>query len=87
MSKPIEDRVREGIALLKKLQEVGIGVTEPGYKELQTKISDWVRSGDPWSGKIEFTRYGRIGDVLLPRKATAVASMALKIAPGIQFDN
>jgi hypothetical protein len=77
MSKPIEDRVREGVALLKKLQEVGIDTSDDGYIELKSKISDWVRSGDPWAGKIKFPLYNRIAEVLLPRKSIAVASLAL----------
>lgn len=78
MSKPIEDRVREGIALLKKIQEVGIDKSDDGFKELQSKISDWVKTGDPWAGKIKFTLYSRVAEVLLPRKHTAVASLALR---------
>ena len=78
MSKPVEDRVREGIALLKKIQEVGIDKSDDGFKELQSKISDWVKTGDPWTGKIKFPLDNRIAEVLLPRKSTAVASLVLK---------
>lgn len=77
MSKPVEDRVREGVTILKKIQEVGIDTSDDGYIELKAKISDWVKSGDPWAGKIKFPLYNRIAEVLLPRKATAVASLAL----------
>ena len=78
MSKPVEDRVREGITLLKKIQEVGIDISDDGYIELKSKISDWVKTGDPWTGKIKFSFDTRVAEVLLPRKNTAVASLALK---------
>ena len=79
MSKSVEDRVREGIALLKKIQEVGIDKSDDGFKELQSKISDWVKTGDPWAGKIKFPLYNRVAEVLLPRKSSAVASLVLKV--------
>lgn len=78
MSKPVEDRVREGVALLKKIQEVGIDISDDGYIELKAKVSDWVKTGDPWAGKIKFPLYSRVAEVLLPRKHTAVASLALR---------
>jgi hypothetical protein len=81
-----EERVKEGINLLMKLKEVGISPTDPSYREVQEHISDWVKTGDPWIGKVEFYRYGRIAEILLPRKATAVASLALKMKPGFTTD-
>jgi hypothetical protein len=81
-----ETRVKEGVNLLRQLQEVGISKDEPPYKEIQAKVSDWVKTGDPWQGKVEFFRYGRVAEILLPRKATAVASLALKMKPGLKLD-
>lgn len=81
-----ETRVKEGVNLLKQLKEVGISTNEPPYKEIQERISDWVKTGDPWQGKIEFYRYGRVAEILLPRKANAVASLALKMKPGLKLD-
>lgn len=81
-----EDRVKEGINLLMKLKEVGVSSTDASYREVQEHISDWVNTGDPWIGKVEFYRYGRVAEILLPRKATAVASLAFKMKPGVQVD-
>ena len=81
-----EERVKEGINLLMKLKEVGISPTESPYREVQARVSDWVSTGDPWQGKIEFFRYGRVAEILLPRKSTAVASLALKMKPGFTTD-
>lgn len=81
-----EDRVKEGINLLMKLKEIGILSTEPPYREVQALISDWVKTGDPWQGKVEFYRYGRVAEILLPRKSTAVASLSLKMKPGLEIN-
>ncbi len=73
------DRLKEGVTLLLKLREVGIADTEPGFQELKAKISEWTKSDHAWAGKIEFARYGRYADVILPSKPNVVASMTLKM--------
>jgi hypothetical protein len=76
--KSLADRLKEGVTLLLKLREVGITDTEPGFQELKAKISEWTKSEDAWSGEIEFARYGRYANVILPSKPGVVASMTLK---------
>ncbi len=76
--KPKEDRVREGITILQKLQEVGIGRGEPAFHEIQTAISEWVNTGFPATKTILIPRYGRTAHLILPRIRTAIASLALK---------
>ena len=77
--KSLEDRLKEGVTLLLKLREVGITDTEPGFQELKAKISEWTKSDHAWNGQIEFARYGRYADVILPSKPGVVASMTLKM--------
>ncbi len=77
--KSLEDRLKEGVTLLLKLREVGIVDTEPGFQELKAKISEWTKSDHAWAGKIEFARYGRYAEVILPSKPGVVASMTLKM--------
>lgn len=72
------ERVREGIALLRQLQDIGVDPADSDFVLLKERVSDWVKTGDPWSGKIPFGAYGRVAEVLLPRKATAVASLAFR---------
>lgn len=73
-----EERVREGISLLRQLQDIGVDPADPQYIMLKDRVSDWVKTGDPWAGKIPFTSYGRVAEVLLPRKAAAAASLAFR---------
>ena len=75
--KPKEDRLRETITILRKLNEVGIADTEPGYQEVKTRMSQWVKDGIASSAKIEFARYGRRGELILPRRADRAASLNL----------
>ncbi len=80
--KPKEERLRETITILKKLQEVGIPETDPGYVEAKEKLSTWVQGGEAAQYTIVFARHSRKGILVLPRKAGVAASFLLKaIAP------
>lgn len=77
-AKSKEDRLKETITILKKLQEVGIPDTEPGYAEAKRLMSEWVREGAAATHIVEFPRYGRRAELVLPARADRAASMNLK---------
>lgn len=77
--KPKEERLKETITLLKKLQEVGIPKTDPGYAEIQAKMTAWVNMGPQDSFTIDFVRVARRAEVVLPRRADRAASINLKV--------
>jgi hypothetical protein len=79
MEKPKADRLREGIHLLKELQNAGVSPVAPGYADLKTQITQWVETGERWEGRITFPSYGRYADVVLPKKATQTATIAFKV--------
>ena len=74
-----EERVKEGIQLLRQLKDTGVDVSYIAFKEVQERISDWVNTGDAWTGKIKFPDYGRVAEILLPRRVGAVASIAFRV--------
>lgn len=84
-SKPKEDRVREGMELLRGLLKVGIGADEPDFKTLQSKISEWVNTGVQWNGRIDFLDHGRYADVKLPSSKFKSASLAFKVLPRLEL--
>jgi hypothetical protein len=49
-----EDRVREGVNILKQLRDNGVKELSAGFQELKTKISEWVSNQESWEGTIEF---------------------------------
>lgn len=63
------NRVSECISIMKQIRDLGFPSDYPPYKELSQRISDYIRTGEPWSGKIKFEAYGRYADVILPRRA------------------
>ena len=75
--KPLKERLSESMDILTKVKGLGIPDTEPGYKELSAKFSQWVKDGEPWSGHIDFHRFNRRAQVILPKKAGTPAKCNL----------
>ena len=71
------DRVKESITILKKLQELGIPTTEPGYRQTKEYLDQWIAGGDVWSGRIDFPRFGRRAELVLPVRPDKSISMKL----------
>jgi hypothetical protein len=73
-----EDRVREGISLLKQLRDSGVRENLGGFQELKSRISEWVSSDTGWEGTILFPEHGRIAEVELPRYDNKAAGINFK---------
>lgn len=78
-TKTKEDRLNEGITILKKLREVGIPSDNGGFKEIQQTISDWVSTGTATEVLIPIPRYDRDAELKLPSSKYKVASLLLKV--------
>ena len=51
-NKTIEYRLKEAIQIRHKLIEFGLSENIEGIKEFNKKISDWVKNGEFWEGKM-----------------------------------
>ena len=77
--KPQADRLKESIAILKKLTvDLGIPYTSPEVQELKTHFDAYIKDGICWSGSVSFTAYGRIAHVVLPRSGKKTIEVTLK---------
>ncbi len=72
-------RVSESVNLIKHFTQLGVGETEPGMVALRSRLNEWIRGGPAWAGRIEFARYGRYADVVLPDKEGVVCSANFKM--------
>lgn len=72
------NRVEECVKVMKQIRDLGIPTEYPPLKELSRKMSDYIKTGDPWSGKIKFEAYGRVADVILPRRSNKEISVILR---------
>jgi hypothetical protein len=72
-----EDRVKEAVTILKKLMEVGITNMDPGYKQVKEYLDKWIADGESADYRIEFARYGRKAELILPRRKDKTASLEI----------
>ncbi len=77
--KPKEERLNEGINILKQLRDNGVKDYSLGFIELKTKINEWVSSENSWEGTIDFRDYGRIAEVDLPKYTNRAAGINFKV--------
>lgn len=77
--KPKEERVKEGVHLLKELKGAGVKEHSFGYIELKTKITEWISSEEGWDGTIGFEEYGRQAEVELPKYNNKSAGINFKV--------
>jgi hypothetical protein len=74
-----EERVREGMELLRKLREVGVSQYATGWNETKDVIATWVRDGVAWQGKIPFPSMGRVAEIILPVRRGRVANLWFRV--------
>lgn len=77
--KPIADRVKECAAILNDIQSLGIPSFTPELVKLRGHMNDYIRDGTCWSGVIDFGAYGRIAEVVLPRRADKAVEVLLRV--------
>lgn len=73
-----EERLREGIAILRKFQDVGIPEMDPEFQAVKNCIRTWITTGEAAAGKFPLLRFGRIADLVLPRRAANSATAVLR---------
>lgn len=73
--KTTADKLKESMRILQELQDAGVAATDPSYKELSKRFSEWVKGTEPWNGTVNFYRYNRRAVVNLPVKARYTAKL------------
>jgi hypothetical protein len=73
-----EDRVREVVNILRDIAALGIPLNSPEVADLRTHLDAYVKDGICWDGTINFMRFGRMADVILPRRADKAISINLR---------
>jgi hypothetical protein len=87
LKKPLIERIEEGTTILKKLNDIGVPDTVPGYSDLKTQLETWMDGGPTWQGKIQFPSFGRTAHILLPTKIGCKATLAFKLDDGSGLKN
>jgi hypothetical protein len=84
-----EQRVKEAVNLLKKVQELpndfGLFGQDTSYLAIKSAISAWVQDGVPKTLLIPMYRQERNAELVL--NDTRVASLALKVLPRVETND
>jgi len=75
-SKTTASRIKESVELISKFKELGVSESEPGLVQMRQVMNEWIRGSASWSGRIEFPRYDRYAEIVLPDREGKVASVA-----------
>jgi hypothetical protein len=77
--KPQADRLKESVAILKKLTiDLGIPYMSPEVQELKGHFDSYIKDGTCWNGTVSFLAYGRQAVVNLPRSAKKPIEVTLR---------
>jgi len=77
------ERLKDTIMILKKLQQVGIPKTNPGYQEIQAAMTEWVNSTEAATHVIPIARFGRDAELILPKDSGITAKLNLRLMKGV----
>jgi len=74
----MEARLKKCLNVMSQINDLGIPTDYPPRKELSMRLSDYVKTGEPWAGKIRFDVYGRYVDIILPRRTDRDLQVVLR---------
>jgi hypothetical protein len=77
--KPREERIKEVVTIFKKFRELGIPLETPEVQEVKLHTDAYINDGICWSGTINFQRFGRMAEVVLPRRADKLVEVTLRL--------
>jgi hypothetical protein len=77
--KPKENRVKEGVELLRQLKGAGVTDNSAGFIDLKIKISEWISGEEGWEGVVDFREYGRMADIDLPKYSNRIAGINFRV--------
>jgi len=80
------DRVKESVNILKKLKDLGIPETDPGYTGTKKVLDEWIFDGESKTAEVGFPRAGRIAHIFLPSMTNQKISVVLKATEALKAE-
>lgn len=71
-------RLQECLKVMRDLKDLGFPEDYEPLKEISRRMSDYIKTGDPWAGKVKFEAYKRVAEIILPRKEGVPITLVLK---------
>lgn len=74
-----EERLQEGISLLKQLKDTGMKDHSMTYLQIKQYVTDWIQTGTPLEESFHAPDYKRIVELSFPRYNNRAADIRLKV--------
>jgi hypothetical protein len=71
-------RINESIDIMNQIYGLGFDREYAPVKELSKRLSDHIKTGEPWEGEIIFKEYGRIAELSIPKDTKLRIRLKLK---------
>lgn len=84
--KPVEDRVKESVEIMREFVRLQIPLDAPEVQEVKSHLDKYIKEGTCWNGSVSFLRFGRIAEIDLPRRADKAIEIRLRI-PRVEKKN
>lgn len=82
------ERITDAVLILSKLKQAGISDKDPGFIETKKVLDSWIANaettGEGWEGKVEYPRYGRVLEMILPSRQGRVPTTVLRATPELR---
>ena len=80
--KPVADRIKECITIISKLtNSLKLPKNSPEIKELREHMNTYIKTGEGWTGEVQFLRWNRIAHCKFPKYAINHVEVTLKHIP------
>jgi len=80
MDKSQNDRVRECLAIMKKITDSLLLPSDDVHvSELRSHMNTYIRTGEEWNGVVDFAYWGRSAHCSFPRLASKPVTVTLKL--------
>jgi hypothetical protein len=78
--KTVAERTRETVTIIRKLTEsLQLDPEAPEIAELRKHMNTYIRSGEPWAGIVDFSRWGREAHCVFPKYKNQTVEVTLKV--------
>jgi len=73
-------RLDQVITVMNKIRnDLKLPMESTPVKELQSRLSTWVTTGDAWAGIIDFKEFGRMAEVKCPKSPIKLLEVLLRV--------
>lgn len=73
-------RLEQVLTVMNKIRnDLKLPMDSTPVKELQSRLSNWVTSGEAWAGTIDFKEFGRMAEVKCPKSPIKLLEVLLRV--------